>query len=120
MPADSWIVPDDVPALAAEAEARIDGTLSRLTASERDAFWASVRKCYNTPYNDPKPRALPQVTVPDFSEAMKGRDFEAQDLKPRDMTGKEEATSLAALAAPALAAVMAALPGAFPAETHAA
>ena len=125
MPADSWIVPDDVPALAAEAEARIDGTLSRLTASERDAFWASVRKCYNTPYNDPKPRALPQVTVPAFSEAMKGRDFEAQDLKPRDlkpqdMTGKEEATSLAALAAPALAAVMAALPGAFPAETHAA
>lgn len=61
MPADSRIAPDDVPALAAEAIQRIDAVLGRLTDTDRDAFWASVRKCYNTPYNDPKPRPLPRA-----------------------------------------------------------
>ena len=63
MPVESWITPDDTPALAAQAAAHIDATLARLTPAERTAFWASVRKCYNTPYNDPKPRALPTTRV---------------------------------------------------------
>ncbi|GJD74636.1 hypothetical protein [Methylobacterium goesingense] len=67
MPADSWIAPDDVPALAAEAIQRIDAALGRLTDADRDAFWASVRKCYNTPYNDPKPRPLPRIQAPEMA-----------------------------------------------------
>lgn len=61
MPVESWLAPEETAACAAEATALIDATLSRLPAQERDAFWASVRKCYNTPYNDPKPRALPRL-----------------------------------------------------------
>jgi len=61
MPVESWIVTDDVPGLAAQATDRIDAVLARLGEAERTAFWASVRKCYNTPYNDPKPRALPTL-----------------------------------------------------------
>jgi len=59
MPVESWITPDDTEVFAAQATDRIDATLSRLDEAERAAFWASVRKCYNTPYNDPKPRKLP-------------------------------------------------------------
>jgi hypothetical protein len=102
MPADSWIAPDHVPALAALATARIDEALSRLTETDRTAFWASVRKCYNTPYNDPKPRALPRV---------------AMSLPHAPEMGAPEAT---ALSAPALVAALATLPGAFSAEPHAA
>lgn len=58
MPVESWTQPDDVAALAAEAKAQIDAVLTRLDEAERDAFWASIGKCYNTPYNDPKPRKL--------------------------------------------------------------
>jgi len=61
MPVESWMMPDDVPGLAAQAMDRIDAVLARLGEAERVAFWASVRKCYNTPYNDPKPRALPTL-----------------------------------------------------------
>ena len=115
MPAESRIAPDDVPALAAEATALIDAALSRLPEADRAAFWASVRKCYNTPYNDPKPRALPRVRMPEsskFSEAS----------EPSEATGPAptESGTLSALAAPALASVMAALPGVFSAEPHAA
>jgi hypothetical protein len=63
MPVESWIAPDDVPALAAEAKARIDAALCRLDEAERASFWASIRKCYNTPYNDPKPRKLVRSEV---------------------------------------------------------
>ncbi|KQU01017.1 hypothetical protein ASG60_18970 [Methylobacterium sp. Leaf469] len=66
MPVESWITPDDTPVFAAQATDRIDVALARLGEAERAAFWASVRKCYNTPYNDPKPRRLPtvQITAP--------------------------------------------------------
>ncbi|KQT73705.1 hypothetical protein ASG51_09645 [Methylobacterium sp. Leaf465] len=106
MPAESRIAPDDVPALAAEATALIDAALSRLPEADRAAFWASVRKCYNTPYNDPEPRALTRV----------------QRLAAFEATGPDPAESptLSTLAAPALASVMAALPGVFAAEPHAA
>ncbi|RZK88077.1 MAG: hypothetical protein EOO66_18760 [Methylobacterium sp.] len=112
MPAESWIAPDDVPALAVEATALIDATLRRLPEADRVAFWASVRKCYNTPYNDPKPRALPRVRMPEFSESSESS----------EATGpaSTESATLSALAAPALASVMAALPGVFSAEPHAA
>ena len=109
MPAESWIAPDDVPALAVEATALIDATLRRLPEADRVAFWASVRKCYNTPYNDPKPRALPRVQMPESSKFS-----EATGPAPT------ESATLSALAAPALASVMAALPGVFSAEPHAA
>lgn len=56
MPVESWISQEETPALAAEAVNQIDAALSRLTPQERDAFWSSVRKCYNTPYNDPPSR----------------------------------------------------------------
>lgn len=101
MPADTWIAPDDVAALAADAMARIDETLSRLAETDRDAFWASVRKCYNTPYNDPKPRALPRAQVP-VSEAVTA-------------APAAEPAPVSALAA----AVLSVLPGAYPAEPHA-
>ncbi|KQT09975.1 hypothetical protein ASG40_09640 [Methylobacterium sp. Leaf399] len=58
MPVESWTRPDDVPALAAQARTYIDAALARLDEAERQAFWASIVKCYNTPYNDPEPRAL--------------------------------------------------------------
>lgn len=59
MPVESCLMPEETPALAVQATALIDAAMSRLTPEARAAFWASVRKCYNTPYNDPKPRALP-------------------------------------------------------------
>jgi hypothetical protein len=118
MPAESWIAPDDVPALAVEATALIDATLRRLPEADRVAFWASVRKCYNTPYNDPKPRALPRVRMPEsskFSEAS-----ESSESSEATGSAPTESATLSALAAPALASVMAALPGVFSAEPHAA
>ncbi|KAB1073391.1 hypothetical protein [Methylobacterium planeticum] len=56
MPVESWITPEEIPALAAAAAAAIDVALSGLGEAQREAFWHSVRKCYNTPYNDPPPR----------------------------------------------------------------
>ena len=68
MPVESWITPEEAPALAAAAIAEIDAALSGLSEAQRDAFWNSVRKCYNTPYNDPPPRkrtfAVSAVNVP--------------------------------------------------------
>ena len=63
MPVESCLSPDDTPVFAAHATAHIDATLDRLGETERAAFWASVRKCYNTPYNDPKPRPLPATAL---------------------------------------------------------
>jgi hypothetical protein len=56
MPVESWITPEEAPALAAAAIAEIDAAISALSEAQREAFWTSVRKCYNTPYNDPPPR----------------------------------------------------------------
>lgn len=112
MPPDSWIAPDDVPALAADATARIDETLSRLTETDRDAFWASVRKCYNTPYNDPKPRALPRVQVPGVQvTSVQAPEAGGAD---RQAPGSSEASTLGTVLAVALAAIP--LPAAF--EAH--
>lgn len=53
MAPESWITPEETPALAAEATAHIDARLARLSEGQRLAFWASIRKAYNTPYNTP-------------------------------------------------------------------
>ncbi len=78
MPVESWMKPEDAPALAAEATARIDAVLTRLPEADRAAFWSSIRKCYNTPYNDPKPRALP---VRDVKEATATRPHVGTSLR---------------------------------------
>lgn len=59
---DSWITPEETPDLAAEATAVIDGRLARLTEGQRLAFWASITKAYNTPYNA-KAKQEPVVIV---------------------------------------------------------
>lgn len=64
MNVESWITVEETPALAAEAMAVIDARLGRLTDAERDAFWASIRKAYNTPYNDPAKPAQPKPAEP--------------------------------------------------------
>ena len=33
------------------------------TALASEAFWAAVRKGYNTPYNDPPPRGAPGIAA---------------------------------------------------------
>ncbi|PXW52130.1 hypothetical protein [Methylobacterium sp. B4] len=53
MNVESWISVEETPALAEAAMAVIDARLARFTEAERLAFWASIRKAYNTPYNDP-------------------------------------------------------------------
>lgn len=58
MPVESWIAPEDAPALAAEASALIDAVLAARGDIAHDVYWATIRKAYNTPYNDPKPRKL--------------------------------------------------------------
>ena len=64
MNVESWITVEETPALAAQATALIDARLARLTDAERDAFWASIRKAYNTPYNDPAKPAQPKPADP--------------------------------------------------------
>ena len=61
MPIESWTVPEDAHDLAAHAKAMIDAALVG-TDLGRDAYWAAVRKGYNTPYNDP-PRRSPVEPV---------------------------------------------------------
>lgn len=56
MHVESWITPEETPSLAEAAAAVIEARMSRFEASDRAAFWASVRKAYNTPYNAPPPR----------------------------------------------------------------
>ena len=63
MPVESWTKPEETPALAATATAMIDAALVGSGLS-RDAYWAAVRKGYNTPYNDPQPKPLPAPTAP--------------------------------------------------------
>ena len=79
MNVESWITVEETPALAQAAMEAINGRLARLSDAERSAFWASIRKAYNTPYNDPvrKPAApkpvepvttveidLPEIALP--------------------------------------------------------
>lgn len=58
MAVESWITPEETPALAAEATALIDTRLAPLGERERLAFWASIEKCYNRPYNHAVPDAV--------------------------------------------------------------
>ncbi|WP_246733428.1 hypothetical protein [Methylobacterium sp. BTF04] len=113
MPVESWMTPEDTAALAAQATSLIDATLSRLPNSERDAFWASVRKCYNTPYNDPKPRALPGLQT-----------AQSAVIKPAVITAPAVERSpipMHQVAAPRVEVAMAAIPvlPAFGSESHA-
>jgi hypothetical protein len=52
MPVESWLNPEDVPDFAAHATAMVDAALTG-SGLTREAYWAAVRKGYNTPYNDP-------------------------------------------------------------------
>lgn len=58
MAIESWITPEETPALAEAATAVIEERLDRFGPAARAAYWASVRKCYNTPYNPPVPKAV--------------------------------------------------------------
>ncbi|MEH3119751.1 MAG: hypothetical protein PGN25_19765 [Methylorubrum populi] len=93
MNVESWITVEETPGLAVEAMAVIDARLARLTDAERAAFWASVRKAYNTPYNDPVKPARPKPVEPAPAPAVEIR-LPAIDLPA------------AALASAALAAEM--------------
>lgn len=62
MPVESWIKPEEAPEMAASATAMIDAALTG-SGLAREAFWAAVRKGYNTPYNDPQPRAADEIVV---------------------------------------------------------
>ncbi|GJE28651.1 hypothetical protein [Methylobacterium organophilum] len=64
MTVESWITPEETPSLAQEATEVINTRLARFTDAERAAFWASIRKAYNTPYNDPAPRERPKPVKP--------------------------------------------------------
>jgi hypothetical protein len=65
MNVESWITVEETPVLAQAAREAIDARLARLSDTERDAFWASIRKAYNTPYNDPvKKPAAPKPIEP--------------------------------------------------------
>lgn len=68
---ESWISPEETPALAEAATFLIEERLSRFSPTERAAYWHSVRKCYNTPYNAPPPRSvkLPVANRPLETEA---------------------------------------------------
>lgn len=55
MSIESWMKPEEVADLAAHASAVIDAALVGTDLS-REAYWAAVRKGYNTPYNDPPRR----------------------------------------------------------------
>ena len=55
MPVESWLRPEEVSDLAARATAMIDAALTG-SGLTREAYWAAVRKGYNTPYNDPPRR----------------------------------------------------------------
>ncbi|KMO41256.1 hypothetical protein VQ03_13075 [Methylobacterium tarhaniae] len=46
------VTPDQLRGLEAAGEAALNAALGRLSAREREAYWASVRRAYNAPYND--------------------------------------------------------------------
>ncbi len=59
------VTPDQLRGLEAAGEAALNAALGRLPAQEREAYWASVRRAYNAPYNDavkkPRPGAAAQT-----------------------------------------------------------
>ena len=100
MNVESWITVEETPALAAEATALIDTRLARLTDAERDAFWASIRKAYNTPYNEPAKPAQPKPVEPAPGAAPTAVEIHLPEIDPAiDLPA-------AALAAAALTAEM--------------
>lgn len=75
MSIESWMKPEEVADLAAHASAVIDAALVGTDLS-REAYWAAVRKGYNTPYNDPpRRRAAPAVVQVEAQ-------VEAEDVSP--------------------------------------
>lgn len=62
MSIESWMKPEEVADLAAHASAVIDAALVGTDLS-REAYWAAVRKGYNTPYNDPPRRRAATAAV---------------------------------------------------------
>ncbi|ACA18670.1 hypothetical protein M446_4327 [Methylobacterium sp. 4-46] len=54
----------DPNSLAAAGEAALNEALSRLPQAEREAYWASVRRCYNAPYNDAPGKGSAPLLVP--------------------------------------------------------
>jgi hypothetical protein len=98
MNVESWITVEETPALAAQATALIDARLARLTDAERDAFWASIRKAYNTPYNDPAKPAQPKPVEPAPGAAPTAVEIHLPEIDPAiDLP----AAALAAAARPA-------------------
>jgi hypothetical protein len=98
MNVESWITVEETPALAAQATALIDARLARLTDAERDAFWASIRKAYNTPYNDPAKPAQPKPVEPAPGAAPTAVEIHLPEIDPAiDLP----AAALAAAALPA-------------------
>lgn len=65
MPVESWIAPEEAPALAAAASEMIDGILAARGDLGRDVFWATIRKAYNTPYNPPEPKKSVSASKPE-------------------------------------------------------
>ncbi|MGC5781472.1 hypothetical protein [Methylobacterium sp. NFXW15] len=100
MSIESWMKPEEVADLAAHASAVIDAALVGTDLS-REAYWAAVRKGYNTPYNDPpRRRAAPPVVQVEAQ-------IEADDVSPVLVAPAVAAAELRAaeLGAPELRAV---------------
>lgn len=70
MPVESWIAPDEAPAMAAAASEMIDAVLADRGDLAHEVFWSTVRKAYNTPYNAPPPRKRPVSTLVSLPEAI--------------------------------------------------
>lgn len=64
--------PANLQGLEAAGEAALNAALSRLSPTERDAYWASVRRCYNAPYNDAAPKVRTPQAPPGREEARAG------------------------------------------------
>ncbi|MGY2046996.1 hypothetical protein [Methylobacterium sp. JK268] len=62
MPSIDHAIPDQTDLAAGEAA--LNAALSRLPQAERDAYWASVRRCYNAPYNDAPGKGAQPLLVP--------------------------------------------------------
>ena len=106
MNVESWITVEETPALAQAAKEAIDGRLARFTDAQRAAFWASIRKAYNTPYNDPVKPAAPKPAAPKPVEPVPAPAVEIHLTVPAipapDLS--EIALPVAAIASAALAA----------------
>ena len=59
------VTPDQLRGLEAAGEAALNAALSRLSTLEREAYWASVRRAYNAPYNDAVRKPRPGAAAPE-------------------------------------------------------